>query len=120
MYALFFVLNIFLAPILVTAAEAPSAQPASPCPVHSKATRDQAQNQADAGCLLLSYGQLYEAQTEWVAALKLDPKNNTARQCLDALSSKLIERDLFGLHHLLDFCTIVGPGAAARSHGNQR
>ena len=57
-------------------------------------TRDQAQAQADIGKNQLHLGRLADAQSNCDAALKADPANQTAKECLDAAASMLVDHDL--------------------------
>jgi hypothetical protein len=80
-----------------------AADPATPAPPlssqissagQSQSTRDQAQAQAVIGHNELHLGRLSEAQANCDAALKLDPSNDTAKDCLNLVALMLIDQDL--------------------------
>jgi len=71
--------------------------PAGPvigAPRQIPAAKTDAQIRADIGHNELHLGRLSEAQANCDAALKLDPANVTAKECLDEVSAMMIDQDL--------------------------
>lgn len=83
-------LALFLA--VVPAKPTDGSQPLNTSP--STLARDQAEAQAMLGHNQLQFGRLPEAQADCYAALKLDPANETAKDCLSWAATMLIDQDL--------------------------
>jgi len=80
--------------LAITATEAPLPQPSAA----PGSAREQAQAQAVNGHNQLHLGRLADAQNNCDAALKLDPSNEVAKDCLDLATSMLVDQDLNNAH----------------------
>ena len=97
MVAAFLMLLIATAPAPPTAT--PSLQSSSSAP--SQGSKDQAQAQAIIGHNELHLARLSDAQATCDSALKLDPANETAKDCLNWVALMLIDQDLNNADTLL-------------------
>jgi hypothetical protein len=97
MVAAFLMLLIAAAPATPTAT--PSLQSSISAP--SQGTKDQAQAQAIIGHNELHLARLSDAQASCDSALKLDPANETAKDCLNWVALMLIDQDLNNADTLL-------------------
>jgi hypothetical protein len=89
-------MSILLLLLLVTgsATSPPSSPVAPPGDALSQSNRDQAQALALIGQNEVHLSRLSEAQSNCDAALKLDPSNPIAKECLDHVAPMLVEEDL--------------------------
>src|SRR5947209_3335311 len=72
-----------------------AAVPAGPTPSPSaRSSKDQARISASIGTNDLHLGRLSEAQANCDAALKLDPADDLAQDCLKLVAVMLVDRDL--------------------------
>jgi tetratricopeptide (TPR) repeat protein len=83
--------------VVVAAAPVKSVAARSPglsSPTQPQASKDQAQAETDIGQRDLKGGRPHEAQGHCEAAVKLDPGEKTAKECLDNAAAMFIDQDL--------------------------